>query len=74
MITDKEIHEMSLDQKLRVMETIWEDIRQSEGEIPSPDWHREELEETERRRKEGLEEPIDWERAKEQLRRRDDEV
>jgi hypothetical protein len=73
MISEKEIHEMPLDQKVRVMEAIWEDIRRSGADFPSPVWHGEELAKTERRRKAGLEEPMDWDIAKEKLRKRENE-
>lgn len=53
MITDNEIKEMSIDQKLRLMEAIWTEISRTSDSYESPDWHREELEETEKRRASG---------------------
>ena len=73
MISEKEIHEMPLDQKFRVMEIIWEDIRRSGADFASPEWHGEELAKTERHRGAGLEDPIDWDVAKEKLRKRENE-
>jgi len=70
MISDKEIHEMPLDQKFRVMEAIWDDIRRSGADFPSPEWHGAELAKTERRRVAGLEEPMDWDVAKGGIGRR----
>lgn len=64
---------MPLDQKFRVMEAIWEDIRKYGVNYPSPKWHGEELVKTEQRRDAGLEEPMDWEVAKEKLRKRKNE-
>lgn len=43
MISKKEIHEMPLDQKFRVMEAIWQDIRRSGADFASPEWHGEKL-------------------------------
>ena len=74
MITEKEIKEMPIDQKLRLMEAIWTEISRTSDSYESPDWHREELEETERRRSSGEEPPIDWEEAKAKLRSRKNEV
>lgn len=74
MITEREIKEMPIDQKLRLMEAIWTEISRTSDEYTSPDWHREELEETEKRRASGQETLIDWEEAKTRLRNREDEV
>ena len=73
MISEKEIHEMPLDQKFRVMEAIWEDIRRSGADFASPKWHGEELAKTQQRRNAGLEDPMDWDVAKEKLRKRENE-
>ena len=72
MITKEQIKEMPLDQKLRLMEDLWDDIRSHGDELESPDWHREELEATQKRYEAGLEKPIPWEEAKRQLLDRDD--
>ena len=74
MITEKEIKEMPIDQKLRLMEAIWTEISRTSDSYESPDWHREELEETEERRASGKEAPIEWEEAKAKLRSRGNEV
>lgn len=74
MITEKEIREMPIDQKLRLMEAIWTEISRTPDEYTSPDWHREELEETQSRGDSGAEAPIDWNAAKEKLRNPQDEV
>lgn len=54
MISEKEIKEMPMDQKLRLMEAIWTEISRTADDYPSPDWHKEELGETEKRRSSGL--------------------
>lgn len=74
MITKEQIKEMPLDQKLRLMEDLWDDLRSHEEEVKSPEWHREELEATQKRYQAGLEKPIPWEEAKRQLLDRDDRV
>ena len=74
MITEQDIRQMPMDEKLRLMEMVWEEIRRAGDEFRSPDWHRHELEETERRRQAGLEEPMAWETAKERLRKRENAI
>ncbi len=39
-------------------------------QVESPDWHREALDETDRRRKAGHERVVDWNKAKKELRKR----
>ena len=67
MISEAELREMPLNQKLRLMEIIWDDLHRESEAYESPDWHRIELEATESRRKAGLEEPMDWDEAKKKL-------
>jgi hypothetical protein len=56
-------------EKLRLMETLWEELSRSEDELESPAWHAGELAETERRLAEGKEQMLDWEAAKKELRK-----
>lgn len=63
------LDQMSIAEKLQAMESLWESLSQS-GQMPSPEWHREVLEEREKRVQAGLEKPIDWETAKKDLRKR----
>ena len=65
-----EIKQLSREEKLRVMEAIWEDLSYEEEQIESPDWHRKALHETERRLSSGLEKTVDWQDAKKELRKR----
>jgi hypothetical protein len=44
-----EIKQLSREEKLRVMEAIWEDLSNEEEQVESPDWRKEALQETERR-------------------------
>ena len=60
--------EMSLAEKLEVMETLWADLSQRAPEQAAPAWHAEILEERERRLTAGQEEILDWEEAKRRLR------
>jgi len=57
-------------EKLRLMETLWEELSRSDTEFESPAWHGRELAETERRLADGKEQILDWETAKKKLRKR----
>jgi putative addiction module component (TIGR02574 family) len=61
------LEKMSVDEKIQAMETIWDDLCQKAGSLASPDWHRQILQEREACIKEGSEEFISWEKAKEQI-------
>lgn len=63
------LDEMSVPEKLQLMEALWQDLSRKEEAIESPDWHREVLEERERLIASGEARFIDWEQAKEEIRR-----
>ena len=63
-----DIQKLSKEEKLGLMETIWEDL--SKTEVLAPAWHEQALKETEDRVSKGLEQPVDWKEAKDQLRSR----
>lgn len=65
-----DIGNLSREEKLRVMEAIWEDLSRDAESIESPPWHREALEETDQRFRAGQERLIDWDDAKKELRKR----
>lgn len=65
-----DIKNLSREEKLRVMEAIWEDLTREEDQIESPDWHREALLATDRRLRSGQEGVVDWNDAKKELRKR----
>jgi putative addiction module component (TIGR02574 family) len=39
----KQILELPADQRLQLVEDIWDSLAQSEADVPVPDWHRQEL-------------------------------
>lgn len=65
-----EIKNLSKEEKLRVMEAIWEDLSRDEETIESPDWHRDVLQETKSKFDSDKEAAIDWQQAKNDLRKR----
>jgi hypothetical protein len=65
-----QLDQMTLEEKLRAMEALWDDLCQNEDQIQSPSWHEEVLREREKRVQSGQETFIDWETAKKELRHR----
>lgn len=65
-----EIKHLTKEEKLRLMEDIWEDLSNDEGQIESPEWHNAALKETNHRFSIGLEKSIEWQDAKKELRKR----
>ena len=62
------LKEMTLQEKLAVMELIWEDIVRTPDVLESPAWHRDVLEERGQRIAEGKSQFTDWEKAKLEIR------
>ena len=52
------------------MEALWEQLRSSEEEPKSPDWHREELERRDQMIQEGEAHFVPWAEAKERIKKR----
>ena len=64
------LKDMTLQEKLAAMESLWEDLARTPEAIESPTWHKEVLEERLRLLAEGKTQFIDWETAKEALRKK----
>jgi hypothetical protein len=69
-MTTEAVRKLPRAEKLRLMETLWQELSRPDTEFDSPAWHGKELAETERRFAEGKERVIDWETAKKKLRKR----
>jgi hypothetical protein len=67
-MTIEAVRQLPRSEKLRLMETLWEDLSRQDTEYESPAWHAKELAATERRLAEGKEQVMEWEAAKSQLR------
>ena len=63
------LDQLSLAEKLQLMESLWEDLSRRPDELPSPEWHGEVLEECRRKAESGEEKFTDWEVAKKEIRR-----
>lgn len=63
----EQIRQMPLQEKLLVMEAIWDDICRDEENLEVPQWHKEVLDERERLIADGKAQFIEWEEAKKQI-------
>ena len=68
MNIETELNQMTIEEKLRAMELLWDDLCHNNADFASPGWHKNVLEERENRIKDGSEEILDWEEAKKHLR------
>jgi len=70
MPVEFQIDRMTLEEKLRAMETLWDDLCRQEEAVPVPQWHKDLLDERERLVEQGKARFIDWETAKKQISER----
>ena len=68
-MTIEAVRKLPRAEKLRLMETLWEELSRADGEFESPVWHAKELAETELRLTDGKEQVLDWETSKKKLRK-----
>jgi len=64
------LNDMTVTEKLQLMETLWDDLRRNADSLESPVWHLEVLEEREQRIATGEAKFIDWDVAKSDIRKR----
>jgi hypothetical protein len=64
-----QLDQMTVDEKLRALERIWEDLCRNEADVPSPQWHCDVLEARDARVKQRGERFTNWEDAKRQIRK-----
>lgn len=69
-MTVAEVHQLPLNEKLQIMEAIWEDLCRNAENFESPEWHREVLEERQKLIDSGQAKFLDWEQAKADVRKR----
>ena len=63
-----DLQQMTVPEKLRLMEELWRDLSKNERDLASPEWHGAVLAERERKLASGEDTLMDWEEAKQQLR------
>jgi len=61
---------MTTDDKLRVLEQVWEALARTPEDVPAPSWHADVLSAREKRIAEGSARFEDWDEAKERIRKR----
>ena len=64
------LNEMTIQEKLAMMETLWEDLSNSPGAVESPAWHAAILEERQKMINDGTAQFKDWETAKSNIRKK----
>jgi hypothetical protein len=62
------LEEMTIEEKLKVMEILWDDICRVAPDFSSPSWHEEVLQEREQGLRNGDDKFVDWEAAKKDIR------
>lgn len=70
MPVELQIEQMTLEEKLRAMEALWDDLCRRQSDVPMPQWHKELLDERERLLEQGKAHFTDWERAKKRISER----
>jgi len=70
MSTGISLEKMTLDEKLELMERLWEDLSNVSSDTPSPAWHGRVLAERMAAVREGRTQFIPWEEAEQRLRER----
>ena len=59
-----EIRQLPLNEKLQIMEAIWEDLRSRAEDVPVPQWHKELLDSRHDAVEAGQEEILEWDEIK----------
>lgn len=62
-----QIDQMTLEEKLRIMEAIWDDLRTRADGVPTPQWHKDLLDERERLIETGEAQFDDWDAARKRI-------
>jgi hypothetical protein len=61
------IEKMTLKEKLRTMEALWDELCKRENDVPVPSWHESVLDERERLIEEGKARFSNWDAARKRL-------
>ncbi len=64
------LQRLSLEEKLRAIETLWADLSQHEPAVPLPEWHKRVLADREQMIQDGRARFLDWETAKRRIARK----
>jgi hypothetical protein len=61
------IDQLTIAEKLRIMEELWNDLRKRAEDVPVPQWHKDLLDERKRLIETGEAQFDDWEAAKKRI-------
>ena len=64
------LNQMTVEEKLKAVEILWDDLCQNEEQIPVADWQKELLDERQQQIDAGEAKFSDWESAKKRIRER----
>jgi len=67
MISQQDVAQLPLDEKLTLMETLWEEISRIDENVEVPKWHRDVLDERELKIQSGEAKFLPWDDAKRQI-------
>lgn len=73
MIKEKDIEKMSIPERLKAIELIWESISEETEEIESPKWHGDILEERQKKANSGEAKYLTISEVRERLQKKADE-
>ena len=66
---DLPLSEYTYEQKLNLLETLWDDLARDDEMFKSPDWHEGILKDREQALSSGIVKVSDWEEAKKRIKR-----
>lgn len=64
---DINIKDMSIEEKMRAMELLWDDFCRNNPDFESPQWHADILRARENNLTQGKDQFLDWEQAKKEI-------
>ena len=62
------LDKMTIEEKLRALEEIWNSLTATPNEVPSPAWHKDVLKDREEKARKGDSRFVDWDEAKRNIR------
>ena len=67
MIKPEEVKKLSVKEKLRLMEALWDDLSENEELIEIPESHKKILDEREKKIQSGEAKFVEWDKAKKEI-------
>jgi putative addiction module component (TIGR02574 family) len=67
MLAQAEIRQMSLPEKLALLETVWAEISSDPSQVEVPQWHKDILDDRDLALQEGRATVLEWDEAKKQI-------